>query len=131
MYLCYRQIYYTILYKAFEHPQILVSEGFWNKPCMDTEGQLYQDLGTCVSFSSFHFLHSFHSLHFKKTLDISLFHPTFLHCAPRIQHQSHCHTNKINNLELYKTSSLGREDPLEKGKATHSSILAWRIPGTV
>ena len=23
------------------------------------------------------------------------------------------------------------EDPLEKGKATHSSILAWRIPGTV
>ena len=25
--------------------------------------------------------------------------------------------------------SLGWEDPLEKGKATHSSILAWRIPG--
>ena len=24
--------------------------------------------------------------------------------------------------------SLGREDPLEKGRATHSSILAWRIP---
>ena len=24
--------------------------------------------------------------------------------------------------------SLGQEDPLEKGKATHSSILAWRIP---
>ena len=27
--------------------------------------------------------------------------------------------------------SLGREDPLEKGKATHSSILAWRIPWTI
>ena len=27
--------------------------------------------------------------------------------------------------------SLGWEDPLEKGKATHSSILAWRIPGTL
>ena len=27
--------------------------------------------------------------------------------------------------------SLGREDPLEKGMATHSSILAWRIPCTV
>ena len=26
--------------------------------------------------------------------------------------------------------SLGREDLLEKGMATHSSILAWRIPGT-
>ena len=24
--------------------------------------------------------------------------------------------------------SLGWEDPLEKGKATYSSILAWRIP---
>ena len=27
--------------------------------------------------------------------------------------------------------SLGWEDPLEQGKATHTSILAWRIPGTV
>ena len=27
--------------------------------------------------------------------------------------------------------SLGWEDPLEKGKSTHSSILAWRIPWTV
>ena len=27
--------------------------------------------------------------------------------------------------------SLGWEDPLEKGKATHSTILAWRIPWTV
>ena len=24
--------------------------------------------------------------------------------------------------------SLGREDPLEEGMATHSGILAWRIP---
>ena len=27
--------------------------------------------------------------------------------------------------------SLGWEDPVEKGKATHSNILAWRIPWTV
>ena len=27
--------------------------------------------------------------------------------------------------------SLGWEDPLEKGNATHSSILAWRIPWMV
>ena len=26
--------------------------------------------------------------------------------------------------------SLGWEDPLEEGMATHSSILAWRIPWT-
>ena len=29
-----------------------------------------------------------------------------------------------------RVRSLGREDPLEKGMATHSSILAWRSPGT-
>ena len=34
--------------------------------------------------------------------------------------------------ELYETwvQSLGGEDPLEKGVATHSSVLAWRIPCT-
>ena len=26
--------------------------------------------------------------------------------------------------------SAAQEDPLEKGMATHSSVLAWRIPGT-
>ena len=26
--------------------------------------------------------------------------------------------------------SLGQEDPLEKGMATHSSMLAWKIPWT-
>ena len=37
----------------------------------------------------------------------------------------------VKNLpEMQETQvqSLGWEDPLEKGKATHSSILAWRIP---
>ena len=29
-----------------------------------------------------------------------------------------------------QVQSLGREDPLEKGMAMHSSILAWRIPRT-
>ena len=27
-----------------------------------------------------------------------------------------------------RVQSLGQEDPLEKGMATHSSILAWRLP---
>ena len=27
-----------------------------------------------------------------------------------------------------QVQSVGQEDPLEKGMATHSSILAWRIP---
>ena len=29
-----------------------------------------------------------------------------------------------------RDGSLGQEDPLEKGMATHSSIFAWRIPWT-
>ena len=40
----------------------------------------------------------------------------------------------VKNLPaMWKTwiQSLGWEDPLEKGKATHSSILAWRIPWTL
>ena len=38
-----------------------------------------------------------------------------------------------NPPEMWETwvRSLGWEDPLEKGKATHSSTLAWRIPWTV
>ena len=37
-----------------------------------------------------------------------------------------------NSPAMHKTwvQSLGREDPLEKGMATPSSILAWRIPWT-
>ena len=35
----------------------------------------------------------------------------------------------VKNL-LIMQETLGWEDPLEKGMATHSSILAWRIPWT-
>ena len=38
-------------------------------------------------------------------------------------------TNLLVMQEIW-VPSLGREDPLEKGMATHSSILAWRIPWT-
>ena len=37
----------------------------------------------------------------------------------------------VKNLPAMQSTrfrSLGWEDPLEKGMATHSSILAWRIP---
>ena len=38
----------------------------------------------------------------------------------------------VKNMPAMQTwvQSLGPEDPLEKGMATHSSILAWRIPWT-
>ena len=29
-----------------------------------------------------------------------------------------------------RVQDLGREDPLEEGMATHSSILAWKLPWT-
>ena len=35
------------------------------------------------------------------------------------------------SMQETRVRSLGWEDPLEKGKATHSSILAWRILWTV
>jgi len=40
-------------------------------------------------------------------------------------------TQQVKNTPAMRETwvqSLGWEDPLEKGKATHSSILAWRIP---
>jgi len=58
---------------------------------------------------------------------------------------SRCHDIYLNELAIMTWSvfkvlsarretqfpSLGQEDPLEKGMATHFSILAWRIPWTV
>ena len=37
----------------------------------------------------------------------------------------------LSAMQETQVQFLGLEDPLEKGKATHSSILAWRIPWTV
>ena len=40
-------------------------------------------------------------------------------------------TQTVNNLPAMQETqirSLGQEDPLEKGMATHSSVLTWRIP---
>ena len=39
--------------------------------------------------------------------------------------------HKVKNQSAMRETwvrSLGREDPLEEGMATHSNILAWRIP---
>ena len=36
----------------------------------------------------------------------------------------------MQELQERQVQSLGREDPLEKEMATHSSILAWEIPWT-
>ena len=36
--------------------------------------------------------------------------------------------NNLPAMQETGVQSLGQEDPLEEGMATHSSILAWRIP---
>ena len=36
----------------------------------------------------------------------------------------------MQEMQEIKVRSLGQEDPLEAGMATHSSILAWRTPWT-
>ena len=37
---------------------------------------------------------------------------------------------RLPAMQETQVRSLSQEDPLEKGMATHSSILAWRIPWT-
>ena len=64
-------------------------------------------------------------------------------CLIKVKHIIEGHKNKypayslvapmVKNLPaIWETwvQSLGWEDPLEKGVATHHSILAWRIPRT-
>ena len=36
----------------------------------------------------------------------------------------------VQETQEMQVQSLGGEDPLEEGKAPHSSILAWKIPWT-
>ena len=36
----------------------------------------------------------------------------------------------VQEIQEVWVQSLGQEDPLEEGMATHSSILTWRIPQT-
>ena len=58
---------------------------------------------------------------------------TVLHIGCTNLH-SHLMAQLVKNLPAVQETwvgSLGWEDPLEKGKATHSSILVWRIPWTV
>ena len=38
--------------------------------------------------------------------------------------------NNLPAMQATRVQSLGWEDPLEQGMATHSSTLAWRIPWT-
>ena len=43
---------------------------------------------------------------------------------------SRVYAKRFPTMQETRVQSLGREDPLEKEMATHSSILAWKIPWT-
>ena len=48
-------------------------------------------------------------------------------------YQGHLVVQTVKNLPAMQETwvrSLGGEDPLEKGMATHSSVLAWKTPWT-
>ena len=48
-------------------------------------------------------------------------------CMYRASQVAHVVKN-LPTVQETQVQSLGQEDPLEKGMAAHSSILAWRIP---
>ena len=60
-------------------------------------------------------------------------HTSLLKRIPLILNWASLVVQMVKNLPAMQETqvqSLGWEDPLEKGMATHSSILAWRIPWT-
>jgi len=74
----------------------------------------------------------------KKFCSLPFFLLTKIHMLIQCSHL--CNIKPLNGGSAGKESacsvktwvpSLGWENPLEKGTATHSSILAWRIPWTV
>ena len=57
----------------------------------------------------------------------------YTHCCDLLQLRTSLVVQTVKNLPAMQETwvqSLGQEDPLEKGMATHSSILVWRIPWT-
>ena len=52
---------------------------------------------------------------------------------PPSRHWASLVAQMVKNLPTMQETwvgSLGQEDPLQKGMATHSNVLAWRIPST-
>ena len=77
-------------------------------------------------------------LHPDSIINISLHHGLFkwvssLHQVAKVSPHKEAHIKSLPAMQESqetRVQSLGREDPLEEGLATHSRILAWRIPRT-
>ena len=82
--------------------------------------------------NSFSTRHKTQKLQRKRLIDFITW--TFNICMLKINTHAFVVAQLVNNSPgIWETwvRSLGWEDPLEKGKATHSNILAWRIPGYI
>ena len=64
-----------------------------------------------------------------ESYSVRLFYTSVSLLLSRIQGY-HYHLSKVHIYALVYCIGPGREGPLEKEMATHSSVLAWRIPGT-
>ena len=61
-------------------------------------------------------------------LPLRIFFDTYKY--PFFKNLSHQGTRILSVMRETQVQSLSQEDPLEKGMATYSNILAWRIPQT-
>ena len=65
---------------------------------------------------------------------LNIYGVSFFHFGRQEAQSKKMVTQLVKNLPAMRDTwirSLGWKDPLQKGKATHSSILAWRIPWTI
>ena len=70
----------------------------------------------------------------KATLTISLQGLSLLFASSFSSYRASLVAQLVKNppaMQETRVQSLGWEEPLERGKVTHCSILAWRIPWTV
>ena len=96
----------------------------WGREGWQGVWQVRSNMNVCCMFSEFqHFKHQ--STVISVFCIMSQYSPTYLLCI----HMAQSWKNLLAMQETW-VQSLGWEDPLEKGMATHSSILAWWIPQT-
>ena len=77
--------------------------------------------------------HSHLQINFRVSLSISILKTAITFYVNGFKSGASLVAQMVKNLPAMQETwvqSLGQEDPLEKGKAIHSSILAWRIPWT-
>ena len=105
---------------------------FWRKKWQPTPVFLPGSLVGYSRWGSQRVLHDWSNLAWQQTIRVRV-KQTLVSCGLSTLYYSSLVVQRVKNLPAMQETwvrSLGQEDPLEKGMATHSSILAWRIPWT-